>query len=405
MAYNLAGRIGKTPGELDYIDWAKQQNQTDLARALETTKIMGGGRIRAIEKEIESLRKSEDRGTNADARIKQRIRELRNEKHELLKANAERVLSLDEEQRQKVEELTRAIGAGVDVINNMPDLSAEEKARTEQSLRKDLNELDNILKTPRPDDTQVGTEEVPSGEQVGEEPGRVPESEISRGKAEISRILQAREEDQALTSRHKDADTAYNAWNKGKKKFFNLFDRNDAAALRRMLENGEFLPQEERVWNKIILASEARRKQSPNEKYFNVGRGRTGYSAAQRHAGFRPSKTSLGVTSPSGVEGPVAVMLPIQRESLIGVGLEDRYTPQGTAYHEIFHKIFQRYFDENPVDFNRFRKLVIQRLSESDVKELNEFADLYDEKKAPSRMGAYKSEEFMVQVGGSIGFW
>jgi len=402
MAYNLAGRIGKTPGELDYIDWAKQQNQTDLAKALETSKVMGGGRINAIEKEIESLRKSEDRGTKADARVKQRIRELRNEKYELLKANAERVMSLDEEQRQNIDELTRAIGAEADVINNTPDMSAEEKAQREQSLREDLNELDNILKTPRPDDTQVGTEEVPSGEQVGEEPGRVPESEISRGKAEISRILQAREEDQALTSRHKDVDTAYNAWNKGKKKFFNLFDRNDAAALRRMLENGEFLPQEERVWNKIILASEARRKQSPNEKYFNIGRGVTGYKAAVKNAGLK-YRTSLGMTTPSGLEGPVAVMLPIQRESLTGAGLEDRYTPQGTAYHEIFHKIFQRYFDENPVDFNRFRKLVIQRLSESDVKELNEFADLYDEKKAPSRMGAYKSEEFMVQLGALLG--
>jgi hypothetical protein len=403
MAYNLAGRIGKTPGELSYLDWSKEQNQTELARALETSKVMGGGRIYAIEKEIKTLIKSEDRGTNADARVKQRIRELRNEKYELLKANAERVMSLEEEQRQKVEELTRAIGAEADLINTVKDMSAEDRAQRERSLRDDLNELDNILKTPRPDDTQVSPEEVPSGEQVREEPGRVPESEISRGKAEISRILQAREEDQALTSRHKDVDAAYDAWNKGKKKFFNLFDRNDAAALRRMLDNGEFLPQEERVWNKIILASEARRKQSPNEKYFNVGRGRTGYNAARRYVGFRPSKTSLGATTPSGVDGPVVVMLPIQRESLTGAGLEDRYTPQGTAYHEIFHKIFQRYFDENPVDFNRFRKLVIRRLSESDVKELNEFADLYDEKKAPSRMGAYKSEEFMVQLGGLLG--
>ena len=53
----------------------------------------------------------------------------------------------------------------------------------------------------------------------------------------------------------------------------------------------------------------------------------------------------------------------------------------------------------NPVDFNQFRDLIVNRLKRSDVKELNEFAELYEERST----GSYKSEEFMVDLGAKIG--
>ena len=66
-------------------------------------------------------------------------------------------------------------------------------------------------------------------------------------------------------------------------------------------------------------------------------------------------------------------------------------------------KVFAKFFNDKPIDFNQFRKLVIRRLSESNVKELNDFAERYMEREDSESAGAYKSEEFMVQLGGLLG--
>jgi predicted DNA-binding protein YlxM (UPF0122 family) len=175
--------------------------------------------------------------------------------------------------------------------------------------------------------------------------------------------------------------------------------------LRALMKEGYFLPTEQRMINKLILASEAYSKLNPGKELkFNIGFGKKGYYAAGKAVGLPRKKMqgSAGITY-GGKAGPVVVGIDNKKESITGYGKEDRYTPVGTGYHEVFHKIFSDFFEGSPVDFNQMRKLVIRRLSQSDVKELNDFANRYEERDDSDSAGAYKSEEFMVQLGALLG--
>ena len=420
MAYNLAGRIGKTPGEIGYIDWAKQQDQGKLSAANEIAFVANNGQITSIDNEIAKLKESQKKDPTVRKAVEAKIRRLRDEKYSLLREQSERIMGLDENKQIQAAELAKDLYTAAEVLKQ-GNLSVEEKTAIEEEMESTSKELDKLLEVkpiPKPDDQEVKPEEVPSAEQVGEELGDVPESQISRAQAQISGILQARAQEQGRSSRHISINQAIDRFNTSKGKFFNLLDKNDAGALQQMLEKGEFpdgqriTPTQQRTLSKLILASEAFAKLEPNSQHFSIGFGRQGFYKAGQQAGFtkRDLKTSAGIYSGfrrGGREDQVMgnriiVEIPSKRESLTGRGTADRYTPQGTAYHEIYHSIFSRFFDNNPIDFNQFRKLVIRRLSGSSVKELNNFTQRYQEREDAESAGAYRSEEFMVQLGGLL---
>ena len=413
MAYNLAGRIGKTPGEIEYIDWAKQQDQGKLSAANEISFTLNNGQITSIDNEISKLKQSKKDNPATKKAVEAKIRRLRDEKYRLLKEYSEKIMAADEATQTQAAELTKDLMTAAAVLQQ-GDINAEEKAAIEEEMESTSRELDNLLK-PEKSDTQTGTEEVPSGEQTGQELGDVPESQISRAQAQISGILQARAQDLKRSSRHTSVQQAIDRFNTAKGKFFNLLDKNDAGALQQMLEKGEFpdgqriTPTQQRTLAKLILASEAFAKLEPDAKHFNIGFGKQGYYKGGQEAGFsrKDLKGSAGIYTgfkrgQAFAGNRVAVEIPLKRESLSGRGTADRYTPQGTAYHEIYHAIFSKYFNNNPIDFNQLRKLVIRRLSGSSVKELNNFTQRYQEREDAESAGAYKSEEFMVELGGLL---
>ena len=409
MAYNLAGRIGKTPGELEYIDWAKEQDQGALARANEVSFVLNNGKISAIDKEIASLKESKNQDPTVRKAVDTKIRQLRDEKYRLLKETSERVLSIEGEQSQRVSEFAESVYRAKQVLEN-GDLDASEKAAVEQELRTAYEGLENELRNVEQseetttDDTKTGTEEVPSGEQVGQEPGDVPKSQASEAQAFIDRILQAREQEEELRS-DTELEQAVQDWKESKTKFIELGKSKGVQLLRALMKEGYFLPTEQRMMNKLILASEAYRKLNPGKELkFNVGFGKKGYYAAGKLVGLPRKKMqgSAGITF-GGKAGPVIVEIQNKKESIEGRGKEDRYNPVGTGYHEVFHKIFTDFFDNSPIDFNQMRKLVIRRLSQSDAKELNDFTNRYEERDDKDSAGAYKSEEFMVQLGALLG--
>jgi hypothetical protein len=423
MAYNLAGRIGKTPGELSYIDWAKEQDQKKLSVANEISFVANNGEIASIDNEIQKLRESKKKDPAIRKAVDAKLQRLKQEKYSLLRETSERVMKLEGVQEEIADQLTRDINAAADVLKD-GNITAEEKVAIEEEMAQSAKELDELLSSiteeqtqAQQDDKEVKPEEVPGAEQVGEELGDVPKSETSRAKAQISGVLQAREEEVGRASRHRSVSDALTTFstNRDKKKgvFFNLFDKNDAGALRTMLEEGKYsdgkrIPiKEHRILSKLVLASEAYRLLNPDSKDFNIGFGRKGYYAAGKAAGFKKSdlKTSAGITSGrvGTKDAPIVVSIPSADESLSQRGKVDRYTAEGTAYHEVYHKIFSKFFNDRPIDFNQFRKLVIRRLSESNVKELNDFAERYMEREDSESAGAYKSEEFMVQLGGLLG--
>jgi hypothetical protein len=423
MAYNLAGRIGKTPGELSYIDWAKEQDQKKLSVANEISFVANNGEIASIDNEIQKLRESKKKDPATRKAVDAKLQRLKQEKYSLLRETSERVMKLEGVQEEIADQLTRDINAAADVLKD-GNITAEEKVAIEEEMEQAAKELDQLLSSQteeqtqaQPDDKEVKPEEVPGAEQVGEELGDVPKSETSRAKAQISGILQARQEEVGRKSRNKSvadalADFQYNRDRK-KGVFFNLFDKNDAGALRTMLEEGKYsdgkrIPiKEQRILSKLVLASEAYRLLNPDSKDFNVGFGRKGFYEAGKAAGFKKAdlKNAAGITSGrvGTKDAPIIVSIPSADESLSQRGKVDRYTAEGTAYHEVYHKIFSKFFNDRPIDFNQFRKLVIRRLSESNVKELNAFAERYMEREDGESAGAYKSEEFMVQLGGLLG--
>lgn len=77
MAYNLAGRIGKTPGELSYIDWAKEQDQKKLSVANEISFVANNGEIASIDNEIEKLRESKKKDPSVRKAVNAKLQRLK----------------------------------------------------------------------------------------------------------------------------------------------------------------------------------------------------------------------------------------------------------------------------------------------------------------------------------------
>ena len=409
MAYRLAGRIGKTPGEIGYLDWAETQDQSALKDANEIAFLVNNGEITSIDNEIAQLRESQKKDPTVKKAVEGKIRRLRNQKYDLLRQASEQVLKFDEQKRIEAGELAKEIYTAAEVLKKADNLSAQEQQAIEEEMEANSKALDALL-LEKPKQVRDDQEEVPSQAVPEVEP--VPESQTSRAKAQINDILKARAEDSGRSSRHISANQARQKFEGKKKGFFNLFDKNDAAALRQMLEEGMWTdgtrisPLEQRTLTKLILASEAMLKLEPNATHFNIGFGRKGYMRAGKNAGFSSSslKKSAAITSgfnreQSKMPNRVAVGIPLRESSLEGRGTQDRYTPEGSSYHEIYHNIFGRFFNGNPIDFNQFRKLIIRRLKESNVKELNDFTKRYEERETQGSAGAYRSEEFMVELG------
>lgn len=436
MAYQLTGNLTKTPGELDYTNWAVMQNQGDLANAVTVAFKADKGKLSGLDNEIQSLKKDIRKDPKKKSLLEPRLRELRNEKSLLMKDMAESVMGLQPEARREAQ----------DIVNKMSEYQkflkqgnneASTKAFYEKQLKLLGEDLDALLagkqtKTTT-DDTKTGTEEVPGGEQVGQEPGYVPESEAGQRASFVRGILQkyAKGEGKGkLTREGKEAADFYGEDYKGiqgdanrgrqmfeKSKYFDVLNPDQAAFLDEAIEKGEFSVRERKELERFIIAAEAFKSIDPTADVTVVfGRGQGGYSKALRDKfGFtakeaiKQAKRSRGMTSYSSIDKKpamrIAVQLPTKNyertfnEPMGRRGGKKTRRAEGSLYHEIYHNIFAKYFNGNPIDFNQFRKLIIRRLKESDVKALNDFANSYSEKDVPAAAGAYKSEEFMVELG------
>jgi hypothetical protein len=423
IAYNMVKAKGMSVSERDYATWAQSQNQRTLSATTPIAMAANDGAISRIDADIRELQRGLSNQTDPVVRdaTKKSLAELRQKKYELLLETQKDLVSLSQEAMQEASGLTTEILAGADAIRN-GNLSPSEQVAVENQMNEQGARLTELINQQRqktgaqtvtPDDTKEG-QQVPGGEPVGTEPGGVPQPRTSSAQTQAGGILQAREAEQATgVTRHaapqakpRAPRTISNTVSRARKAhkskgFLNLFDSYDATIARELMDT--MTPGQRMVMDKLILASEAYRKLNPDATHFNVGFGTKGYKNAGKDAGFRDVSGTAGITAATRGGRKPGKILALnfdlkQKESKTGRGYSDRYTPVGTAYHEVMHNVFSTYFDKNPVDFNQFRKLVIRRLKESDAKELNDFANQYEEREMVSA-GAYRSEEFMVQLG------
>lgn len=87
-----------------------------------------------------------------------------------------------------------------------------------------------------------------------------------------------------------------------------------------------------------------------------------------------------------------------QYDSVFGSrGLRERQSPMGTGFHELSHNALLEFFNspEGKADFNQFRKLIVQRMSDLNIADLNDFVKRYDN-------ADIKAEEFMVELASRI---
>lgn len=87
-----------------------------------------------------------------------------------------------------------------------------------------------------------------------------------------------------------------------------------------------------------------------------------------------------------------------QYDSVFGSrGLKERQSPMGTGFHELAHNALLEFFNspEGKADFNQFRKLIVQRMSDLNIADLNDFVKRYDD-------ADIKAEEFMVELASRI---
>lgn len=439
IIYNHAKMSNLSEEEKAYVTWAQSQNARQVSATLPIAMAVDNGAIAQVDSDIvdlqQSLRAKPDENLSAEEQAikrkatKDALADLRKQKYRMLLDVQQQLMGLEGEALAEAKQLTAEIASAASVLNK-GGLSAKEQAAVQKQMDQQGNRLTELLneqraktgaapvdttaqQTIRPDDTEEG-QQVPSGEPVGAQPGGVPQPGASTAQTQAGGILQAREAEQATgVTRHaapqakpRAPRTIANALSRARKSykskaFLNLFDSYDATVARELMDT--MTPGQRSVMEKLILASEAYRKLNPDATHFNVGFGNKGYKNAGKDAGFRDVSGSAGITGGTRGGRKPGKILALnfdlkQKESKTGRGYADRYTPVGTAYHEVMHNVFMTYFDKNPVDFNQFRKLVIRRLKEADAKELNDFANQYEERELGSA-GAYKSEEFMVQLG------
>jgi hypothetical protein len=422
IAYNMVKTRAMTPGEKNYTAWAESQNQRSVSRTTPIAMAVDNGRIARIDSDIRELQNDFKNQSDPIVRkaVKESIAKLKDEKYTALLDVQQQLLGLEGEALGKASELTQEILAAADAVKN-GGLSAAEQVAVENQMDLKGKELTDLLNETRKKSDAQNAEQVPGGEQVGEEPGGAQQPKVGTIQAQISEILKARQAEQATAgtrhatsqSKPRASRTISSATSRARKafndsRFLNFYDAFDVAIVKEQMD--AMTPGQRSVMEKLILASEAYKKLNPEATHFNVGFGNKGYKNAGKNMGVsaKDMSNSSGITSIDRGSRKVGQILAVnfdtnQKESKTGRGYSDRYTPVGTAYHEVMHNVFATYFDKNPVDFNQFRTLIIRRLRESDINELNEFANRYQEREDSKSAGAYKSEEFMVQLGALLG--
>lgn len=453
-AYNLAKESALTQPERDYIDFASQQDQRRLSAIRNLTFAVNNAEIANIDDQITDLKRSRiEEGRPERKAIDTKIQQLVEQKYSRMRTIQEDLLGvLSDEEIDAANTLVGDIINAQDALKKNPDLSEAERTAIEEQFNSAAQQLQQIYDnaaasrkveqpTPQPSDTETVDQEVQSAQQVGQEPGGVFKPRGGQAPAAPSRVFQdaqreivayllegvrktpeQKAEIRKMVAESEDPISLLSEEQKGyfeqfikggtedfaKNGFLNLAEPRDRMLYVREMESQT--PSMRREMEKVLLAYEAFKQVSPAFadkniiSTFGVAFSPKAYARLGRRAGF-DVKGSLGVTRTSGPAGTrqpgsqVLVMFSPQKENVSGVGYKGEQNPFKTAAHEVWHNVFASHFDKSEVDFNQLRELVIRRLKESDVKKLNEFANLYEERETPGYGGAYKSEEFMVDLG------
>jgi len=446
--YNLAKESALTQPERDYIDFASKQDQRRLSAIRNLTFAVNNAEIANIDDQITDLRRSRiQEGRPERKAIDTKIAQLVEQKYTRMRTIQEDLLGvLSDEEIDAANTLVGDIINAQDALKKNPDLSEAERTAIEEQFNSAAQQLQDIYNnaaaarateqpTPQPSDTETVTQEVQSAQQVGQEPGGVFQPRGGQAPTAPSRVFQDAQreiianilvqtaptpEQQAETRKAvmeaedpmsllTDEEKGYvEQYIKGgtedfaKNEFLNLAEPRDRIIYVREMESQT--PSLRREMEKVLLAYEAYKQVTPDVMTFGVAFSPKGYARIGRRTGF-DVKGSLGITRTSGPAGTrqpgkqILVMFTPQKENVSGVGYKGLSNPFKTAAHEVWHNVFASHFDKNEVDFNQLRELVIRRLKESDVRKLNDFANLYEERETPGYGGAYKSEEFMVDLG------
>jgi hypothetical protein len=437
--YNIAKENAISQPERDYLDFAEKQDQKKLAGIRNLTFAVNNAEIAAVDDQITDLRRSkisEDRPERKAIDIK--IKQLVEQKYTRMREIQEDLLeTLSDEEINTANTLVDEIITAQASLKKSTDLSPVERSAVEDQFKTSAQALQDIYakaseaRAQKPAAPEAGEQAVPAAK-ISETStsGRISQSSL---KEYILRDTQFNEnfpertpdlfyelnltpEQRQSIEQSEDPLSLLNKKQKAsldsviekrtaefkKKNFLNLFEPVDRIAYAKEMESQT--PAYRREMEKVMLAFDAFRQVSPEGKYFNVGFGAKGYSNAGRNAGI-DTKGSLGVTQTGDFAGGrragdrIVVQFSTGKEDIRGVGYKGTSNPFKTAAHEVFHNVFASHFENSETDFNQFRELVIRRLRDSDVRRLNEFADRYDERDTPGYGGAYKSEEFMVDLG------
>ena len=444
-AYNIIKEKAPTEAERQYAQFASEQDQKRLAEIRNLTFAVNNAEIANLDDQISDLRRSRiEEGRPERKAIDEKIKSLVEQKYTRMRSIQEDLLGvLSDEEIARANTLVGDVINASDALKKNPDLSEAERTAIEEQFNSAAQQLQDIYdfaaqsrqqQAPQPSDTETVAQEVQSRIPEGQEPGGVFQPRAGQEATTAGRALQkAREEIVSTnilgrvfpgTTRLSDEQRSELAKTKAqegltpdeeswlsniettaldqfkKREFANLFDPYQRLAYIKEMESQT--PSLRREMEKLLLAFDAFKSISPDAKYFNVGFGKRGYTKAGRDAGIdaQTLKTSLGVTATgTGPSDRIVVQFSPQKEDVKGVGYKGSRNPFKTAAHETWHNVWATHFDKNPTDFNQLRELVIRRLSESDVKKLNEFANMYEEREDLISGGAYKSEEFMTDLG------
>ena len=426
--YNIAKENALSQPERDYLDFAEKQDQKKLAGIRNLTFAVNNAEIAAVDDQITDLRRSkisEERPERKAIDIK--IKQLVEQKYTRMREIQEDLLeTLSDEEINTANTLVDEIITAQASLKKSTDLSPAERSAVEDQFKTSAQALQDIYAK-----ASEARAQKPAAPEAGTQPGQEAATTAQISKATTSgRIFQSAVKDVlgsfddllGLTPENlesiEQAEDPLSLLNENqiddfnsvveqrtaefkKKGFLNLFNPLDRIVYAKEMESQT--PAYRREMERVMLAFDAFRQLSPGSNYFNVGFGAKGYSNAGRNAGIADTKNTLGVTTTTGgnrqTSDRIAVQFSTGKEDIRGVGYKGTSNPFKTAAHEVFHNVFASHFEKNEIDFNQFRDLVIRRLSESDVKRLNEFADRYDERNTPGHGGAYKSEEFMVDLG------
>ena len=420
--YNIAKENALTQPERDYLDFAEKQDQKKLAGIRNLTFAVNNAEIAAVDDQITDLRRSKISEERPERKaIDTKIKQLVEQKYTRMREIQEDLLeTLSDEEINTANTLVDEIITAQASLKKSTDLSPAERSAVEDQFKTSAQALQDIYakaseaRAQKPAAPEAGEQAVPAAKiSDASTPGRIFQSaakEVILQSPDLTpeqrqSIEQSEDPSSLLDENQKaslDSVIEKRTADFKKKGFLNLFEPVDRIAYAKEMESQT--PAYRREMEKVMLAFDAFRQVSPEGKYFNVGFGAKGYNNAGRNAGIQ-TKGSLGVTQTGDFAGGrkagdrIIVQFSTGKEDIRGVGYKGTSNPFKTAAHEVFHNVFASHFEKSETDFNQFRDLVIRRLRESDVRRLNEFADRYDERDTPGYGGAYKSEEFMVDLG------